>query len=115
MFLYNHQHIKFGRKLRKKMTPWERKLWYLLLKDLPIKFYLQKLIGNYIVDFYCQEKNVAVEIDGGQHFEDKNINKDNERTKYLNSLGIRVFRYSNNDIDYYFEAVCDDILHNLKD
>ena len=113
MLVYNHDNLKIGKKLRKKMTFEENLLWFQFLKDLPIKIYRQKLIGNYIVDFYCPDKKIAIEIDGGQHYEDKNITNDKERTEFLNSLGIEVLRYNNNDVKFYFDAVCDDLYNKL--
>lgn len=95
------------------MTPWERKLWFAFLKELPIKIYRQKLIGEHIVDFYCARKKTAIEIDGSQHYTEENAKKDNNRTEYLNSLGITVLRYSNADIDKNFKAVCEDIYNHL--
>ncbi len=93
------------------MTKQERKLWFDFLKDLPVKIYKQKLVGNYILDFYCDKYKIAIELDGNQHCDNiESIKKDEERTKYLNSIGIRVIRYSNYDINDNFETVCQDIL-----
>ena len=63
------------------MTPLESKLWNLFLRRLPIRFKRQKLIGDYVVDFYCDKAKLVIEIDGGQHFEDVNHQKDNTRDK----------------------------------
>ena len=57
-----------ARALRKAMTPWERKLWYCFLRTYPVKFYRQRVLGPYIVDFYCPAAKLAVELDGSQHF-----------------------------------------------
>lgn len=113
MFKYNHKNIQNGRNLRKNMTKEERKLWFEFLSSLPTKIYRQKLIGDYIVDFYCPKNKVVIELDGGQHFEDINKKHDDERTLYLNSLGIKVLRYSNYEVNCSFEAVCDDIYRNI--
>ena len=64
-----------AQKLRKNMTEQERKLWYDFLRTLPCRFRRQRVIGRYIVDFYCSEKNLAIEIDGSQHYEEENIIK----------------------------------------
>ena len=93
--------------LRKNMTKEEKKLWYDFLKSLPVQFYRQRIIGNYIVDFYCAEKRIVIELDGSQHFEEENERKDVVRDKYLNSLGITVLRFSNRDINERFESVCE--------
>ena len=58
-----------ARELRKNMTPWEKKLWYQFLRSAPARFQRQKPIGNYIVDFYCAAQKLAIELDGGQHYE----------------------------------------------
>ncbi len=99
--------------LRKNMTKEERKLWYELLRDLPFRFRRQRVIGNYIVDFYCAEKQLVIELDGSQHYESEKIFKDAQRTKFLNDKGITVLRYSNLDINKNFEAVSQDIYNFL--
>ena len=87
------------------MTDEERKLWLYCLKDLPVKFRKQKPIGNYIVDFYCSEIGVVIEIDGSQHFEQDGMSYDKKRDEYLSGLGLRVVRIPNNDIRFDFVAV----------
>ena len=95
-----------ARELRKNMTPWERKLWYDFLRHHPVRFQRQKPIGNYIVDFYCASRKLAIELDGGQHYEEAGKTYDRQRTKELSKLGIRILRFSNLDIDTNFEGVC---------
>lgn len=99
--------------LRKNMTKQERHLWYDFLKTLPITFHRQKVLGNYIVDFYCASKKIVIELDGSQHFENTGKSKDEIRDKYLQNLGIKVLRYSNLDVDSNFYGVCIDILKNI--
>ena len=99
--------------LRKNMTKEERHLWYDFLKSLPVNFNRQKVIGKYIVDFYCASKKIVIELDGSQHYEEKGIMKDKERDEFLNNLGLKVLRYSNFDINKNFDAVCQDILNNM--
>ena len=93
--------------LRKNSTPQEEKLWNLLRtkKYKNLKFKRQQPIGKYIVDFVCREKWLIIELDGGQHNEEKNIIYDDERTKYLESIGFKVVRFWNNDIDNNIEGV----------
>ena len=98
-----------AQQLRKNMTSQERKLWYDGLIKLPWKFRRQKVIGHYIIDFYCAETKIAIEVDGLQHYDESEQSKDEERTAFLNGKGITVLRYSNYDVDNYFEAVCADI------
>ena len=83
--------------LRKELTPAERKLWAHIRNDqLGVNFRRQHAIGKYIPDFVCIEKKLIIELDGSQHLEQQEY--DNERTKYLNSLGYKVIRFWNNDI-----------------
>ena len=96
--------------LRKNMTRQERHLWYDFLKSLPITFHRQKVIDNYIVDFYCAQHKLIIELDGSQHYEGQGVIKDQKRDEYFNSLGITVLRYSNLDVDKNFRGVCEDIL-----
>ena len=84
---YNKDNIPLAKTLRKNMTPWERRLWYDFLRDYPVRFQRQKAIGNYIADFYCAKANLVIEIDGSQHYEDRGIEYDGQRTKYLEQCG----------------------------
>ncbi len=103
---YDHKNVAYARQLRKEMTPWERKLWYCFLKTYPIRFYRQKPIGRYIVDFYCAKATLIVELDGGGHYDPKEELRDTARTKELEKLGLEVVRFSNADVDKNFEGVC---------
>ena len=105
----NNRLLKNARKLRKDMTPQERKLWYLFLRPYPIKFYKQRIIGSYITDFYCAAGKLVIEIDGSQHYDEKALAYDRSRTAYLNSLGLTILRFSNADINERFSQVCDAI------
>ena len=100
--------------LRTNMTKEEKHLWYDFLKKLPITVNRQKVIGNYIVDFYCAEANIVIELDGSQHYEEEGKAKDISRDKYLNELGITVLRYTNLDIHRNFKGVCADILRHIE-
>ena len=91
----------------------EKHLWYDFLKKLPLTFNRQKVIGKYIVDFYCSSAKIIIELDGSQHYDDENKQKDISRDEYLKNLGIKVLRYSNLDIHNNFDAVCRDILNHL--
>lgn len=103
---YNKNLRAKSRTLRKEMTPEEKQLWFHFLKNYPIRFNRQRPIGNYIVDFYSSKAKIAVEIDGCQHYEETNLIADAERTRFINSLGIDVIRFSNHDIKTNFEGVC---------
>ncbi|MBE6949414.1 MAG: endonuclease domain-containing protein [Ruminococcaceae bacterium] len=103
---YNKANIPLAKELRKNMTPWENKLWYQYLRKYPVRFQRQKAVGNYIVDFYCARANLIVELDGGGHFESKELEYDARRTKELEAMGLCVIRFCNLDIDRNFEGVC---------
>lgn len=81
-----------AQKLRKEMTKQEEHLWYDFLRDFKFQFNRQKVIGKFIVDFYCHSAKLVIEIDGGQHFDDEILQKDNSRTSILNSYGLHVLR-----------------------
>ncbi len=100
--------------LRRNMTKEERHLWYDFLKLLPITVNRQKVIGKYIVDFYIASSKIVIELDGSQHYEDKGVENDAKRDAFLNSLGIKVLRYSNLDVNQRFESVCEDILNHIN-
>ena len=100
----------FSQKLRREMTKEERHLWYDFLKTLPVTFHRQKVIGPYIVDFYCAKPRLVIELDGSQHFEEAGAFADRERDRYLNEQGLRVLRFSNLDVNRNFRGVCEEIL-----
>ena len=104
----------FSQNLRTNMTKEEKHLWYDFLNKLPVNFYRQKVIGNYIVDFYCSSKKIVIELDGSQHGEPENREADTIRDKSLGEYGIRVLRYTNKQIKQNFRGVCLDILKNLE-
>ena len=96
-----------ARRLRREMTPHERKLWYLFLRKYPVKIYKQRIIGKYIVDFYCASAKLVIEVDGSQHYEPQAMAYDAERAAFLSALGLDVLRFSNRDIDRDFRGVCE--------
>lgn len=96
------------------MTAEERKLWYGFLKPAPFHISRQKVLGRYIVDFYCAAAKTVIELDGSQHYEPENEKKDEARDAYLSNLGIKVLRYTNLQISQEFENVCNDIYNRLK-
>ncbi len=103
-----------ARTLRKEMTPEERKLWYLFLKDYPVRWYRQRIMGNFILDFYCAKAHLAVEVDGSQHYSEEGLSHDEERSRELLKYRIKVLRYSNADINKRFETVCQDIHKHIE-
>ena len=101
--------IPNARALRREMTPQERHLWYDFLREYPVKFYKQRIIGSFIVDFYCASAKLVIELDGSQHYEEQGLAYDAERTAYLEALGLKVLRFSNADINQRFKSVCEAI------
>jgi very-short-patch-repair endonuclease len=113
VYSYNKKLVSNAQELRKNMTAEERHLWYDFLKKLPIPVKRQKNIENYILDFYIPSAKLAIEIDGRQHKLAENRKDDRIRDEFLNSLGIAVVRYTNDDIRDRFQAVAKDILNRL--
>ena len=106
-YKHNKSLVSNARTLRKNMTKEERHLWYDFLRDYPVKFLRQKVLGNYIVDFYCAEVKLIIELDGSQHYEKTGMEKDAQRTAYLEQYGIRVLRIPNNEVNQNFRGVCE--------
>jgi len=103
---YNRKNIPLAKELRSNMTKEEKHLWYDYLRDYPVRFQRQKAIGNYIADFYCAKARLVIEIDGSMHGTEENRQKDKERTEYLESVGLFVIRFTNEDIWKRFEGAC---------
>ena len=111
---HNKQLVPFAKQLRKEMTKEERHLWYDFLRDYPIRFSRQKVLGKYITDFYCAKAGLVIELDGSQHYEDKALARDMERTAFLQGYNIQVLRIPNNEIFRHFESVCTYIDNMVK-
>ena len=111
---YNKKMIPLAKNLRKNMTLEEKKLWYDFLKNYPIRFQRQKTIDNYIVDFYCHKAKLVVELDGIQHLVEEQEKKDKKRTAILQLYNLKVIRFSNTDVNYEFDSVCEEIDLTVK-
>lgn len=106
----NDQMRKRSQELRKNATKEENKLWYEFLRTHQRQFNRQRSIGPYIVDFYCYEAKLVIELDGSQHYEEEGVEYDARRTEYLEQKEkLRVLRFSNLDINQNFRAVCEAI------
>jgi len=103
---YNAALTKRARDLRKNATKQENRQWYEYLRDFRPRFTRQRIVGSYILDFYCGSVKLAVELDGSQHYESESMEYDKTRTRFLESLGIQVIRFANTDVDKNFEGVC---------
>jgi very-short-patch-repair endonuclease len=105
----------FRRKLRKLPIRAERELWCQIRnRRIGYKFRRQFGIGKYIVDFYCPELRFVIEVDGATHTEDKEIEYDSKRQKYIESLGLKVVRIRNVDIMERLEAVVEKIIRECN-
>ena len=104
---HNKQLVPLSRQLRKEMTKEERHLWYDFLRTHSVRFSRQKVLGKYIADFYSAEAKLVIELDGSQHYEDRNADKDSERTAFLEKYGLTVIRISNNEVSRNFRGVCE--------
>ena len=106
---HNKQLVPYAKQLRNNMTKEERHLWYDFLRSYPIKFYRQRRIDRYIVDFYCAQAQLIIELDGGQHYDEAGMKSDQERTAVLEFYGLTVIRFTNLDIHKNFSGVCQTI------
>jgi very-short-patch-repair endonuclease len=115
MVLYNQNLKQFSRALRKNSTDAEIRLWAKLrLRRLNgLQFYRQRIIVNYIVDFFCPKAKLIIEVDGGQHYFGKTHDDDLKRDEYLKNLGFKVLRFSDRDVLTNIEGVVENILTNI--
>ena len=106
-----------SQQLRKTMTMAETLLWSRIrLKQLRGRwFYRQKPVGEYIADFYCPGARLVVEVDGGQHFNDEIIEYDRVRNEYMASLGLRVLRFTNQEVLTNIKGVLEVIERNMEE
>ena len=111
---YSSNLTALARENRKNPTPAEKKIWNEVLRMRQFseyKFLRQKPLGGYIVDFYCSELHLVIEIDGDSHAE--NIEYDEARTRFLQSLGLTVVRYANSDVMNNISGVYDDLRQRI--
>ncbi len=106
---YNPVLVTRAKELRKNMTAAEKKLWYGYLRTFKFKVLRQRPIEHFIVDFYCSSLKLVIEIDGDSHFTDEGKEYDQERTQRLEGYGLRVIRFTNQQILRDFESVCEEI------
>ena len=111
----NQKLLRISQTLRKNMTKEERHLWYDFLKSYPIQFKRQYTVGCYVVDFYCYQARLVIELDGSQHYDPEAIAYDTKRTEYIQSQGLTVLRFTNRDIAEHFHSVCEVIDLSVKE
>jgi len=109
--------IKIARNLRKNQTDAEKRLWLVLRNRqlCGVKFRRQFPIGRYVLDFYCPKYKLGIEADGGQHYENKERQRDEFRAKDLSILGVQILRFSDREILTNIEGVCEIIQRAIED
>jgi very-short-patch-repair endonuclease len=115
MPVYRNSLKKYSRDLRKNMVEAEIYVWSNIIKKQinGLQWYRQRVIGDYIVDFYCPVKKLVIEIDDSQHYSEEMLKADAKRVRYLQSYGITVLRFNNDDVMRNIEGVFERILENL--
>jgi len=116
MLKYNQRFKTLSRNLRNNLTDSEQMLWSRLrLKQiLGISFYRQKPVGKYIVDFYAPKAGLVIEVDGSQHLEDEQVQKDKLRDEHLSGQGLKVLRFYSNDIFKNVDGVLEVIYNSIS-
>lgn len=115
MYPYDQSLKKYSRELRKNMTDAEKIVWT-KIRNKQLKgyqFYREKIIGNFIVDFYCPKGNLVIEIGGGQHYGDEGKQKDGARDDFLKNSGLRFFRFSDREVFENLNEVMERIWENM--
>ncbi|MCD8085988.1 MAG: endonuclease domain-containing protein [Clostridiales bacterium] len=111
---YNPHLRDTARCLRHRMTPQECRLWYGFLRKYPVKWYRQREIDRFIVDFYCSKAKLAIELDGSHHYTQQGHAHDAERNAILTQHGISVLHISNTELEQNFYGICRLIDHKVK-
>ena len=111
---HNPQLTDNAKELRKNMTKEERHLWYDFLRAYPVRFLRQKVIDNYIVDFYCHEARLVIELDGSQHYTADGRWYDQLRTERIEKHNLTVIRIPNDEVFRHFREICDYIDHVVQ-
>ncbi len=107
--------IQRATRMRKTPTPEENKMWHIILKNIEPRFTRQKIIGRYIVDFYCSKLKLIIEIDGEQHYLPENEAYENKRTEFLENSGYKILRFYNSDINKLIRNVEHNVIEACKE
>jgi very-short-patch-repair endonuclease len=110
---YNPKLVSRAKYMRQHPTPAENKLWQEYLRTFKFRVLRQRPIDHFIVDFYCAALKLAIEIDGESHFTESGKSYDYERTMTLEGYGLRVIRFTNEEVMNHFEAVCQQIEESI--
>ena len=103
----NNKLLNVARILRRNMTRQEKHLWYDFLRYYPVKIYKQRIIDDFIADFFCHSARLVIELDGSQHYEEKGLLKDKIRTEKIENRNLTVIRIPNNEVNKNFRGVCE--------
>jgi very-short-patch-repair endonuclease len=106
---YNPQLVARAKEMRKNTTPAENKLWQDYLRGFPLRILRQRPIDHFIVDFYCAALKLVIEVDGDTHFTEEGQLRDRQRTEVLEGYGLKVIRFTNDEVMNQFEGVCEQI------
>ncbi len=106
---HNSYLTPIAKQLRRDMTSEERKLWFNFLRRYPVRILRQKVIGEYVVDFYCAKVKLVIEVDGGYHEERMQKRSDEVREEKLRGYGVKVMRVANEAVETDFDGVCQKI------
>lgn len=110
----NNKMLPVARRLRREMTLSEQHLWFRFLRSYPVKIYKQRIIESFVVDFYCAEARLVIELDGSQHYTEQGKAYDEERSSIMEGYGVEVLRFTNLEVDREFDAVCERIDARIK-
>jgi very-short-patch-repair endonuclease len=110
-----HRLRPLAQKLRREATREENHLWYEYLSGYPVRFRRQMVMENYILDFYCHQAKLALELDDSQHYDEQALDRDDTRTQWLNDHSIYVLRFLNTDIWNQLSDVCATIDEVVKE
>ena len=111
---YNPALVSRAKELRKNMTPAEKKLWYGYLRNFKFRVLRQRPIDHFIIDFYCPSLKLVIEVDGDSHFTAEGKKYDQERTQQLESYGLKVIRFTNQQVLQEFQSVCEAIEKSIS-
>lgn len=113
MLTYNKNLKDISRNLRTNMTDAEQLLWSKIRRKQfkGVQFYRQKIIGNYIADFFCAKSKLVIKLEGGQHYSAEG--KDRNRDNYMAGEGITVLRFSDRDVLNNLNSVLEEIWRSL--
>ena len=112
---YNSKMKETARSLRKNMTRQEKHLWYDFLRDYPVKWYRQRSVDRFIVDFFCFKARLVIELDGSQHYTEDGMEYDSIRTDILEKYNLEVLRFTNMEVDANFRDICETIHGKVRE